>query len=101
MEVPVVSVPNSSTLWMSLFLNNHFWIFCTSYAIILSINKASKMKMSPIAGDDFVKKNNFRLVLFLNSFTKLPSICVVGRLYLVIQLNFVSLKIQIFHENTL
>ncbi|EFN79093.1 hypothetical protein EAI_11674, partial [Harpegnathos saltator] len=55
--------PNSDTLWMHLFLNNHSWIFSTPSATILSINQAIKMKMSLIAEDDFVRKISTHLLL--------------------------------------
>lgn len=56
--------------------------------------------MSLIAEDDFFRKISIPL-LFHNSFNKLSLMCVVSRLQFLSQLNFVSMKMKIFRENTL
>ncbi|KYN43256.1 hypothetical protein ALC56_02319 [Trachymyrmex septentrionalis] len=43
------STPNSDTLWMHLFFDNHMWVLRTPKAAILVINKAIKVKMCFIA----------------------------------------------------
>ena len=75
--------PNSDTLWMHLFFDNHMWVLRTPNTAILAIKKAIKVKMCFMVEHEFARQIRIDLLMFNNPFPELSSLCMIISLQLL------------------